>query len=259
MEQQKLQLKAVLKMVEALAEEAHQAARQPPGIRPEKMHGAGRQVNELVQWVQQELNVRLPIAPLPDDPDPFTLSLTVAQLKGALRVLAGEEVAEEEIKEKEKREPILRIRDQKSPVEFSEVVITSTKELTELLRTGLPEWVKQIIAKATGKAEEAVKKAAEEVKAVVEAETVRLEGEEAPKSERVTVRLGERLSERLENFGELLEESADELEEVEEELQEAVEEGELTEERKAQLEAKRQKIKQRIKEAMQSLQQALGE
>lgn len=244
MEQQQMHLKAALKMAEALQKEAQRITEQPPPFRPEKVIGGGEQLNVMVQWLKDKLGINLPFAPLPSDPDPFTLSFAATHLVSALRVLAGEEPAEEP--KGEEREPIIRIRDQKSPVAFSEVVITSTKELAELLRTELPEWTKQIITKATGKA-----KKEEEV-----CVCVKEEGEE--QKEAVTVRLPGKLSERLERFEELLEEATDELEEVEEELAEAAEEGELTKERRAELEAKRQQIIQRIREATKGLEQTLG-
>ncbi len=253
-EQRKGQLRIALRMAEALQKEARRAAEQPPGLRPEVLVGVGRQFNELVNWLQQELGVRLPLAPIHDDPDPFTLSFAATQLVGALRVLLGEEeeAAEEESqKRKREREPILRIREQKSPVEFSEVVITSAEELADLLRTGLPSWLKTIVREATGVAGKAVSRAvatAEQPVERSEAETVRLSGAEP------TIPLHE----RLEEFAELLEDTAEELEEIEEEWREAEEEGELTEERKAQLQAKQQRLLQRVHESLHALQQILG-
>lgn len=248
-ERQRKKLRAALQMAEALRREARHFADLPPGMRPEKLVGAGKQFNELINWLQQELDIRLPIVPLPDDPDPSTLSLATTQLLGALQVLIGEE-AFEEPKER-KREPVLRIREQKSPVEFSELVITSAEELAELMRTGIPEWIKSVVAKATSIAEKAVSKAVEEA----EERKVTIHVEEEPKEaepSKVT-------AERLEELGELIEEITEELAEVEEELAEAAEEGELTEELKAHLESKRNRLKQRLKETLQALQHALGE
>jgi hypothetical protein len=48
--------------------------------------------------------------------------------------------------------------------------------LAELLRTGLPEWIKSVVAKATEIAEKAVSKATEEVERT--AQTVQIECEE---------------------------------------------------------------------------------
>ncbi len=248
-ERQEKRLRAALRMAEVLRREARHFADLPPGLRPEKLTGAGKQFNEFVNWMQQELGIRLPFSPLPDDPDPTTLSLAATQLVGALQVLIGEEVVEEP--KERKREPVLRIREQKSPVEFSELVITSAEELAELLRTGLPEWIKSVVAKAAGIAEKAVAKATEEVERTVQ--TVRVECEEEreeAKSEDV---------ERLEELGERIEDLTEELAEVEEELAEAAEEGYLTEELKAQLEARKARIKQKLKEALRALQHALGE
>jgi len=248
-ERQEKRLRAALRMAEVLRREARHFADLPPGLRPEKLTGAGKQFNEFVNWMQQELGIRLPFSPLPDDPDPTTLSLAATQLVGALQVLIGEEVVEEP--KERKREPVLRIREQKSPVEFSELVITSAEELAELLRTGVPEWIKSVVAKAAGIAEKAVAKATEEVERTVQ--TVRVECEEEKeeaKPEDV---------ERVEELGEHIEDLTEELAEVEKELAEAAEEGYLTEELKAQLEARKARIKQKLKEALRALQHALGE
>ena len=248
-ERQEKRLRAALRMAEVLRREARHFADLPPGLRPEKLTGAGKQFNEFVNWMQQELGIRLPFSPLPDDPDPTTLSLAATQLVGALQVLIGEEVVEEP--KERKREPVLRIREQKSPVEFSELVITSAEELAELLRTGVPEWIKSVVAKAAGIAEKAVAKATEEVERTVQ--TVRVECEEEKeeaKSEDV---------ELVEELGEHIEDLTEELAEVEKELAEAAEEGYLTEELKAQLEARKARIKQKLKEALRALQHALGE
>jgi len=248
-ERQEKRLRAALRMAEVLRREARHFADLPPGLRPEKLTGAGKQFNEFVNWMQQELGIRLPFSPLPDDPDPTTLSLAATQLVGALQVLIGEEVVEEP--KERKREPVLRIREQKSPVEFSELVITSAEELAELLRTGLPEWIKSVVAKATDIAEKAVSKATEEVERAVQ--TVRVECEEEKEEARAEY------AEQLEELGEHIEDLTEELAEVEEELAEAAEEGYLTEELKAQLEAKKARIKQRLKETLRALQHALGE
>jgi vacuolar-type H+-ATPase subunit I/STV1 len=248
-ERQEKRLRAALRMAEVLRREARHFADLPPGLRPEKLAGAGKHFNELVNWMQQELGIRLPFSPLPDDPDPTTLSLAATQLVGALQVLIGEEVVEEP--KERKREPVLRIREQKSPVEFSELVITSAEELAELLRTGLPEWIKSVVTKATEIAEKAVSKATEEVERT--AQTVQIECEEEKEE------AGAEKAEQLEELGEHIEELTEELAEVEEELAEAVEEGYLTEELKAQLEAKKARIKQKLKETLRALQHALGE
>jgi vacuolar-type H+-ATPase subunit I/STV1 len=248
-ERQEKRLRAALRMAEVLRREARHFADLPPGLRPEKLAGAGKQFNEFVNWMQQELGIRLPFSPLPDDPDPTTLSLAATQLVGALQVLIGEEVVEEP--KERKREPVLRIREQKSPVEFSELVITSAEELAELLRTGLPEWIKSVVAKATEIAEKAVSKATEEVERT--AQTVQIECEEEKEE------TGAEKAEQLEELGEHIEELTEELAEVEEELAEAVEEGYLTEELKAQLEAKKARIKQKLRETLRALQHALGE
>jgi vacuolar-type H+-ATPase subunit I/STV1 len=248
-ERQEKRLRAALRMAEVLRREARHFADLPPGLRPEKLAGAGKQFNEFVNWMQQELGIRLPFSPLPDDPDPTTLSLAATQLVGALQVLIGEEVVEEP--KERKREPVLRIREQKSPVEFSELVITSAEELAELLRTGLPEWIKSVVAKATEIAEKAVSKATEEVERT--AQTVQIECEEEKEE------AGAEKAEQLEELGEHIEELTEELAEVEEELAEAAEEGYLTEELKAQLEAKKARIKQKLKETLRALQHALGE
>lgn len=247
-ERQEKRLRAALRMAEVLRREARHFADLPPGLRPEKLTGAGKQFNEFVNWMQQELGIRLPFSPLPDDPDPTTLSLAATQLVGALQVLIGEEVVEEP--KERKREPVLRIREQKSPVEFSELVITSAEELAELLRTGLPEWIKSVVAKAAGIAEKAVAKATEEVERTVQ--TVRVECEEKEEAKPEDV-------ERVEELGEHIEDLTEELAEVEKELAEAAEEGYLTEELKAQLEARKARIKQKLKEALRALQHALGE
>ncbi len=252
-EQKRKRLRAALQMAEALRKEARHFADLPPEFQPGKLIGAGKQFNELVNWLQQELDIRLPIVPLPDDPDPSTLSLATTQLVGALQVLIGEEIIEEP--KERKREPVLRIREQKSPVEFSELVITSAEELAELLRTGLPEWIKSVIAKATSTAEKAVSKAAEEVSKPAETICIEREEERKETSEQI-----ERMNvaERLEELGELIEDITEELAEVEEELAEAIEEGYLTEELKAQLESKRARLRQRLKETLQAMQKALG-
>jgi vacuolar-type H+-ATPase subunit I/STV1 len=247
-ERQEKRLRAALRMAEVLRREARHFADLPPGLRPEKLAGAGKQFNEFVNWMQQELGIRLPFSPLPDDPDPTTLSLAATQLVGALQVLIGEEVVEEP--KERKREPVLRIREQKSPVEFSELVITSAEELAELLRTGLPEWIKSVVAKATEIAEKAVSKATEEVERT--AQTVQIECEEEKEE------AGAEKAEQLEELGEHIEELTEELAEVEEELAEAAEEGYLTEELKAQLEAKKARIKQKLRETLRALQHALG-
>jgi vacuolar-type H+-ATPase subunit I/STV1 len=248
-ERQEKRLRAALRMAEVLRREARHFADLPPGLRPEKLAGAGKQFNEFVNWMQQELGIRLPFSPLPDDPDPTTLSLAATQLVGALQVLIGEEVVEEP--KERKREPVLRIREQKSPVEFSELVITSAEDLAELLRTGLPEWIKSVVAKATEIAEKAVSKATEEVERT--AQTVQIECEEEKEE------AGAEKAEQLEELGEHIEELTEELAEVEEELAEAAEEGYLTEELKAQLEAKKARIKQKLRETLRALQHALGE
>ncbi len=250
-EQRKKRLRAALQMAEALRREARHSADLPPGMRPDKLVGAGKQFNELVDWLQQELDIRLPIVSLPDDPDPSTLSLAATQLVGALQVLIGEEILEEP--KERKREPVLRIREQKSPVEFSELVITSTEELAELMRTGLPEWIKSVVAKATSVAEKAMSKATEEVCKPVE--TVVIEREERKEAQEQAGRID---AERLEELGELIEDITEELAEVEEELAEAIEEGYLTEELKAQLESKRARLRQKLKETLQAMQSALG-
>ncbi len=247
-ERREKRLRAALRMAEVLRGEARHFADLPPGLRPEKLAGAGKQFNEFVNWMQQELGIRLPFSPLPDDPDPTTLSLAATQLVGALQVLIGEEVVEEP--KERKREPVLRIREQKSPVEFSELVITSAEELAELLRTGLPEWIKSVVAKAADIAEKAVSKATEGVERTVQ--TVQIECEEEKEE------AGVAKAEQLEELGEHIEELAEELAEVEEELAEAAEEGYLTEELKTQLEARKARIKQKLKEALRALQHALG-
>ncbi|MGQ9462732.1 MAG: hypothetical protein ACUVTP_04140 [Candidatus Fervidibacter sp.] len=249
-ERQRKRLRAALQMAEALRREAKYSTEWPPEMRPQKLTGAGKQFNELVNWLQQELEIRLPIAPLPDDPDPSTLSLATTQLVGALQILVGEEVFEEP--KERKREPILRIREQKSPVEFSELVITSTEELAELLKTGLPEWIKTVIAKATSIEKAASKATGGEVEST--AQTVKLEGEEG--HEEIETRKID--PERLEELGEFVEELTEELAEVEEELAEAEDKGELTEELKAQLESRKAHIKHRLQEALRALQYALG-
>ncbi len=250
-EQRKKRLRAALQMAEALRREARHFADLPPGMRPDKMVGAGKQFNELVNWLQQELDIRLPIVSLPDDPDPSTLSLAATQLVGALQVLIGEEILEEP--KERKREPVLRIREQKSPVEFSELVITSAEELAELMRTGLPEWIKSVVAKATSVAEKAMSKATEEICKPVE--TAVIEREERKETQEQAGRID---AERLEELGELIEDITEELAEVEEELAEAIEEGYLTEELKAQLESKRARLRQKLKETLQAMQSALG-
>ena len=250
-EQRKKRLRAALQMAEALRREARHSADLPPGMRPDKLVGAGKQFNELVDWLQQELDIRLPIVSLPDDPDPSTLSLAATQLVGALQVLIGEEILEEP--KERKREPVLRIREQKSPVEFSELVITSTEELAELMRTGLPEWIKSVVAKATSVAEKAMSKATEEVCKPVE--TVVIEREERKETQGQAGRID---AERLEELGELIEDITEELAEVEEELAEAIEEGYLTEELKVQLESKRARLRQKLKETLQAMQSVLG-
>jgi len=250
-EQRKKRLRAALQMAEALRREARHFADLPPGMRPDKMVGAGKQFNELVNWLQQELDIRLPIVSLPDDPDPSTLSLAATQLVGALQVLIGEEILEEP--KEQKREPVLRIREQKSPVEFSELVITSAEELAELMRTGLPEWIKSVVAKATSVAEKAMSKATEEVCKPVE--TVVIEREERKETQGQAGRID---AERLEELGELIEDITEELAEVEEELAEAIEEGYLTEELKVQLESKRARLRQKLKETLQAMQSVLG-
>ena len=250
-EQRKKRLRAALQMAEALRREARHFADLPPGMRPDKMVGAGKQFNELVNWLQQELDIRLPIVSLPDDPDPSTLSLAATQLVGALQVLIGEEILEEP--KERKREPVLRIREQKSPVEFSELVITSTEELAELMRTGLPEWIKSVVAKATSVAEKAMSKATEEICKPVE--TAVIEREERKETQGQAGRID---AERLEELGELIEDITEELAEVEEELAEAIEEGYLTEELKAQLESKRARLRQKLKETLQAMQSVLG-
>lgn len=249
-ERQRKRLRAALQMAEALRREAKHFSDLPPGMRPEKLTGAGKQFNELVNWLQQELEIRLPIVSLPDDPDPSTLSLAATQLVGALQVLVGEEVLEEP--KERKREPILRVREQKSPEEFSEVVITSTEELAELLKTGLPEWIKTVIARATSIEKVASKAIGGEGESP--AQTVKLEGEEGH-GEIETHKID---PERLEELGELVEELTEELAEVEEELAEAETEGELTEELKAQLESRKARIKHRLQETLRALQHALG-
>jgi vacuolar-type H+-ATPase subunit I/STV1 len=249
-ERQEKRLRAALRMAEVLRREARHFADLPPGLRPDKLTGAGKQFNEFVNWMQQELGIRLPFSPLPDDPDPTTLSLAATQLVGALQVLIGEEVVEEP--KERKREPVLRIREQKSPVEFSELVITSAEELAELLRTGLPEWIKSVVTKAADIAEKAVSKATE-VEVEKTLQTVQIECEEEGKETEVED------VEQLEELGEHIEELTEELAEVEEELAEAAEEGYLTEELKAQLEAKKARIKQKLKETLRTLQHALGE
>lgn len=259
-EQRSKRLRAALQMAEAIRGEARHFADLPPGMRPDKMVGAGKQFNELVNWLQQELDIRLPIVPLPDDPDPSTLSLAATQLVGALKVLIGEEIVEEP--KERKREPVLRIREQKSPVEFSELVITSAEELAELMRTGLPEWIKSVVAKATGIAEKVASKATEEVckpveTVVVEREEKREEEQEKEREETTEQVERKSVSERLEELGELVEDITEELAEVEEELAEAIEEGYLTEELKAHLESKRARLRQKLKETLQAIQAAL--
>jgi len=255
-EQKRKRLRTALQMAEALRREARHFADLPPGMRPEKLVGAGKQFNELVNWLQQELDIRLPIVALPDDPDPSTLSLAATQLVGALQVLIGEEVSEEP--KERKREPVLRIREQKSPVEFSELVITSGEELAELLRAGLPEWIKSVVAKATSIAEKAMSKATEETAKPVE--TVVIEREEpAEQAERAGQTEWKGVAEQLEELGERVEDLTEELAEVEEELAEAAEEGYLTEELKSQLESKRARLRQKLKETLRALQSALGE
>jgi len=231
--------------------------------------GAGKQFNELVQWIQQELGIRLPFAPLPEDVDSLSLTLVAAQLVAALRVIAGEVVPEEPTAERRKRErePILRIREQKSPVECTELVVTSAEQLAELLRTNLPEWIKTVVAKATQAAERATAEAMKVADQAV-AEAMKAAEQAAAKaqakqggSETVRIEVGrptsERLSERLEEVAELLEEVADELEDVEEELANAAEEGRLTDELKACLMEKRARLLAQVREALQGLMAAL--
>ncbi|MCS7192463.1 MAG: hypothetical protein NZ937_05720 [Armatimonadetes bacterium] len=251
-EQKKQRLRAALKMAETFGHEVKHFANLPSGMRPEKMVSAGKQFNELVNWLQQELEIRLPIVPLPDDPDPSTLSLAATQLVGALQFILGEEAMLEEPKER-KREPVLRIRDQKSPVEFSELVVTSAEELAELLRTELPEWIKSVITKASSIAEKMASKATEEVSKP--SETVVIE-EEKVETKRIEHKS---LAERLEELGELVEDITEELAEVEEELAEAIEEGYLTDALEAHLEAKRTKLRQRLKETLNALEKMLEE
>lgn len=256
------QLRVALKMAKALEKEAKHFSELPPELRPEKLVGAGKQFNELVSWTQQELGVKLPFTPLPDDPTPEVLSLAAAQLVGALQGLAGEGIGETiEEHRGRKREPILRIREQKSPVEYSELVITSAEELAELLKSGFPEWIKNIVAKATGIAEKAASKTADIAekaasKAPEETEkqtqVFRVEGEG---KEVASFKSGE----QIEELGELVEELTEEIAEVEGELAEAAEEGYLTEDLKAQLESKKARLKQKLKEVLQSLQTTLGE
>ncbi len=252
-EQKGKRLRAALQMAEALRREARSFIELPPGMRPDKLVGAGKQFNELVSWLQQELDIRLPIVSLPDDPDPSTLLLAATQLVGALQVIIGEEIPEEP--KERKREPVLRIREQKSPVEFSELVITSAEELAGLLRTGLPEWIKSVVEKATKVAEKAVSKATEE--AVKSAETVPVVERKEEQKESQEQATGENVAERLEELGELVEEITEELAEVEEEIAEAIEEGYLTEDLEAKLKAKRAKLKQRLEETLNALQQVL--
>ncbi|MFA0777460.1 MAG: hypothetical protein PVTTEEND_001174, partial [Candidatus Fervidibacter sp.] len=149
MEQQAQQrlLQAAIQMAEALYRQASQWVYH---LEFGDLAGPGKQFNELVRWLQQELGIRLPFPPLPEDVDPRSLTLAAAQLVAALRGIAGEVVPEEPTAERQKREcePILRIREQKSPVEFTELVVTSAEQLAELLRTNLPDWIKTVVAKA---------------------------------------------------------------------------------------------------------------
>jgi hypothetical protein len=265
MEQQAQQkrLQAAIQMAETLHKEARHYANLLPGLGPDKLIGAGKQFNELVQWLQQELGIRLPFPPLPEDVDPRSLTLAAAQLVAALRGIAGEVMPEELTAERQKRErePILRIREQKSPVEFTELVVTSAEQLAELLRTNLPDWIKTVVAKATQAAERATAEAMKVAEqAVAEAMKVAEQAAAEAKAKQSgdeTVRIeagcptSERLSERLEEVAELLEEIADELEDVEEELADAAEEGRLTDALKARLMEKRARLLAQVQELME--------
>ncbi|MFA0767129.1 MAG: hypothetical protein OXFUSZZB_000457 [Candidatus Fervidibacter sp.] len=264
MEQQAQQrlLQAAIQMAEALYRQASQWVYH---LEFGDLAGAGKQFNELVQWLQQELGIRLPFPPLPEDVDPRSLTLAAAQLVAALRGIAGEVMPKELTAERQKRErePILRIREQKSPVEFTELVVTSAEQLAELLRTNLPDWIKTVVAKATQAAERATAEAMKVAdQAVAEAMKVaeQAAAEATAKAKQVggeTVRIGagrptsERLSERLEEVAELLEEIADELEDVEEELADAAEEGRLTDALKARLMEKRARLLAQVQELME--------
>ncbi|MFA0749705.1 MAG: hypothetical protein SLRJCFUN_000108 [Candidatus Fervidibacter sp.] len=255
-ERQRL-LQAAIQMAEALHRQASQWVFH---FEVGNLAGAGKQFNELVQWLEQELGIRLPFAPLPEDVDPRSLTLVTAQLVGALKGLAGEEtvvpltqnpVPSPQSLQNREREPILRIREQKSPVEFTELVVTSAEQLAELLRTNLPDWIKTVVAKATQAAERATAEAMKAAdRAVAEAQA-----KQGGKTARIEAgRLtSERLSERLEEVAELLEEVADELEDVEEELADAAEEGRLTDELKARLTERRARLLARVREALQGL------
>jgi hypothetical protein len=261
MEQQAQQrlLQAAIQMAEALYRQASQWVYH---LEFGDLAGAGKQFNELVQWLQQELGIRLPFPPLPEDVDPRSLTLAAAQLVAALRGIAGEVMPKELTAERQKRErePILRIREQKSPVEFTELVVTSAEQLAELLRTNLPDWIKTVVAKATQAAERATAEAMKVAdQAVAEAMKVAEQAAEAKakQSGDETVRIeagcptSERLSERLEEVAELLEEIADELEDVEEELADAAEEGRLTDALKARLMEKRARLLAQVQELME--------
>jgi DNA repair exonuclease SbcCD ATPase subunit len=262
MEQQAQQrlLQAAIQMAEALYRQASQWVYH---LEFGDLAGAGKQFNELVQWLQQELGIRLPFPPLPEDVDPRSLTLAAAQLVAALRGIAGEVMPEEPTAERQKRErePILRIREQKSPVEFTELVVTSAEQLAELLRTNLPDWIKTVVAKATQAAERATAEAMKVAdQAVAEAMKVAEQAAAEATAKQAggeTVRIGagrptsERLSERLEEVAELLEEIADELEDVEEELADAAEEGRLTDALKARLMEKRARLLAQVQELME--------
>gem|GEM_PF-3317906 len=82
------------------------------GVAPRyAFHQAMRYLNH---WLQPELSIRLPILPLPNDP--FTLTMVATPTSWSVPKFCWPKEAAEEPKERrQEQEPIIRIREQKSP------------------------------------------------------------------------------------------------------------------------------------------------
>ncbi|MCS7222994.1 MAG: hypothetical protein NZ959_00330 [Armatimonadetes bacterium] len=266
-EQKKVLLRGVLAQLDALAEELRRMESQfsqyeltGAGPTPTSLPAINRQWNALLAWTKEILQMSLPLEPLDDSADRFALRAAVRQLSGFIRGLLGHPAPEEKPEEKkERREPLIRIREQKSPTEFTEVYVASAEEIKELIQAAVPDWIKEIIRKAKPgkKTEEPQPPPSEEPKEPPQSKTVTLSAVPTEDLEELV----DKAKEELEELEDLVEDAVEELDDLKEELEEAREEGKklsLSEVR-ARLREKKERMLHRIGERLRSLRESLEE
>ncbi len=264
-EQQKVLIRGLLGQLRALSDELKRLESQfahyeltGAGPSPTSLPEINRQFNRVISWTQEMLQVSLPIQPLEENADRFSLGSAVRQAIGFIEAILGETGTAP--KPPERREPLVRVREQKSPTEFTEVCVASAEEIKELIQSALPDWIRKFIRRAVTTREKQEETVTERAEAPAEEsrepQTVRLTEEETPEHLEEAV---ERMREELEKFEDQVEDAADELEDVKEKLEEEMETGKrLTkEEIEARLRQEKARILHRLEERFQALKRTL--